>query len=504
MAQRRRPTRLRRPRLAAALVAAVLVLLTPGGAAADEHPTVTVDRASAPAGVQVVAVASRFDGCVAPTDPPGPLVELRMVLPLTTASLRRLPWAESTEEGKVSFRWDDAEEVAAAELSEGAAKVDFTIPTDASVGQHVLTARCVGDDSVVGRTVVEVEPPVVMPTIVPSLTGLTVPEAQVELKLARLVLGDVEQLEGDLVQSQTPGAGTEAEPGSAVDVVVGEAPPTLVEVPILQDLGLQEATARLEAAGLVLGAVTGTGVVDTQSHAPGVEVPLGTPVDVSLVTPGLVAVPGLVGLPLDEASELLADRELALGQVTGEDPQADSVVDDQVPEQGALVERGSAVSVSVDPSEPPPVLVEVPDVVGGSAGEARRSLEEVGLEAVGTGDPEAVVEGQSPPAGTLVPPGTPVAMTMTAPASDSLAPTVLWGVVLMVGVAVTASLVNRATRTRRGRRWAARHVRVVSGAAPPPSHGTEEAAEPSELPTTAIRLHPRRDSGTHLVEEVHR
>ena len=329
-------------------MAAALVVLAPVSASAAENPTVTVDPPRAPAGVQVIATASGFDGCVVtPVETQGPQVELGphvelllMADPLTTSVYRLLSSAESTEPGEVRILWDDEDVVGAAEVSGGSAEVLFTIPTDASPGPHVVTARCL-DGSVVGRTVVEVEPPMVMPTIVPPVTGLTVAEAGVVLKEAELILGETTG-DGELIEDQSPEAGAEAERGSTVDVVLGEAPPTLVEVPLLRDLDREEARRELEAANLVLGNVTGTGVVDAQSHAPGVLVPAGTAVDVSLVTPGLVPVPRLVGMQLDEASERLADRDLMLAQVSGDDPQPDSVVRRQRPAPGTLVQSGSA------------------------------------------------------------------------------------------------------------------------------------------------------------------
>lgn len=55
--------------------------------------------------------------------------------------------------------------------------------------------------------------------------------------------------------------------------------------PPLSGLERQEAATRLEAVDLELGNVTGTGLVDTQSHTPGAMVPVGTTVDVILVPP---------------------------------------------------------------------------------------------------------------------------------------------------------------------------------------------------------------------------
>ena len=489
---------------------AVIVLLASVASvsAVEVAPSVNVDPSSAAAGVQVVATASGFEGCAVSIPIPEeatapPVVGLRMIAPHAIWMAGMLPLVETTEPGSVRFAWD-GEQVDEVAMSDGGAVGVFTIPPDAPVGNHMVSAVCAPNAAIAARTPVVVEPPEETPTIVPPLTGLTVAAAEERLKEAELNLGDVTVLDGEQIASQEPEAGTEAERGSIVNVVVGEAPPTLVDVPVLDGLERQEAQSRLQAVGLVLGNVTGAGVVDTQSHAPGTPVPVGTAIDVFLTSSGLVTVPQLVGLQLSEASEILTDRELVLGQVSGDDPQAGDVVRMQRPTAGVRVESGSAITVSIEPGEPPEALVVVPRIVGGTVGEARAALDAVGLRPTGSAEQDATVGAQSPEPGVLVPRGTPVTMTVTQPASSSFfAPTLLWGVLLIAGAAVTASLLARlALRRGRGHRWAGRHVRVAAGSSPPPTHTTEESAEHPAMQTRAIRLEPRCDSGTHLVKEV--
>lgn len=95
---------------------------------------------------------------------------------------------------------------------------------------------------------------------VPGLVGLPREGAEALLKESGLVLGTVtaEYREGEqpgMVLRQTPEAGAEVEPGSAVDLLVAGEPADLVRVPIVLRMSLEEAQAALQRAGLKLGTV---------------------------------------------------------------------------------------------------------------------------------------------------------------------------------------------------------------------------------------------------------
>lgn len=498
--------------IAAACVLAALLPVgaataTPSESAGEVVPTVTLDPTSAPAGTQVTATATGFGGCAsvvdapeAPTDEPTVEVPaLRMVR--VTLLLVRTP---TVDPGTVRFHWDGVG-IAEAPVSGGTAVATFNTPVDASVGEHDVDAACDPDAGIRASRSFVVEPPVETPTIVPPLIGLTLDEAERRLGEADLLLGEAQTPDGDRIRSQSPDAGTEAERGSTVDVVLGTTSPTRVRVPDLSDLETEEARSRLEAVGLALGTVSGTGVVQRQSHAPGTPVPSGTVVDVFLTTPGLVTVPRLIGLELAAVSEVLAGRGLVLGEVAGDAPRPEDVVRRQSPPAGTRVPSGSAVTVSVEPGVRPETLVPVPDLVDGSVADARAALGELGLVLGSTADDDATVEGQSPAAGVLVPQGTAVTVTVTAPSSGLWSPATLWAVIVLVAVIAASSLIGaRLSRSRRARPWPRKHVRVVPGTSPRPTYTTEERAEDPPVPTRTIRIEPHPDSGTHVLEEVDR
>jgi beta-lactam-binding protein with PASTA domain len=125
---------------------------------------------------------------------------------------------------------------------------------------------------------------------VPSVIGLDVEQARQVLEGAGLELGDQfgensETVPEGEILTQSPGSGTEVEPGSAVDVTVSEGP-SLVTVPDVTCKVLDNAQAQLEGLGLEaeLGedvlpnpeCPTNPNNVAQQDTEPGSEVPPGT------------------------------------------------------------------------------------------------------------------------------------------------------------------------------------------------------------------------------------
>lgn len=205
---------------------------------------------------------------------------------------------------------------------------------------------------------------------------------------------------------------------------------TLVEAPDLVGLPVAEATMAIEDAGLVLGAtrteatdLVGPGEVVEQQPEAGVEVEEGSLVDLVIAEappPVEVDVPDLVGLTTEAARNLLEERGLVAGAITGEPSEEfeAGIVVSHEPVAGAAVPEGSDVSLVV--SEGTPVeIVAVPNVVDLSEDVARDELGDVGLE-VGavseenstTGD-IGVVLAQDPPAGSEVESGSSVDLVVS-------------------------------------------------------------------------------------------
>lgn len=206
------------------------------------------------------------------------------------------------------------------------------------------------------------------------------------------------------VIAQEPAPGTMLEEGAELTITVSLGN-TLVGVPTgLEGLTLEEATARIEAAELVVGDTTSEFSEDVPAGSViGVlttgQLPKGESVDLLLSDgPEPRTVPTLDGATFEDAQ---AELE-ALGLVAEEASEPSETVDQGLtirtePAAGEQVERGATVRVVVSSGLP---FVEVPDVAGLSAGEAANLLEEAGFTIADTvGPPNRPVLVTDPPAG---------------------------------------------------------------------------------------------------------
>lgn len=243
---------------------------------------------------------------------------------------------------------------------------------------------------------------------------------------------------GGVVVSQSPAANTPVIPGNTpLLVTLGNPPPTwvqtlvgaignaeknTVEVPNVEGESRETAARAIEAARL-RAEFTGdaTGTVAQQSPAAGSRVAAGTTVTMTMALP-LVVVPNLFGQTLAQATQSLAGESLQLGDVSG--PNGDgSTVAQQSPLAGTHVAQGSYIAIeltapavttgSTTTPPPPPQQVVVPSLVKLSAKQAVARLAKVGLHAGDISGPgNGLVTDQSPAAGTVVDPGTSVALTL--------------------------------------------------------------------------------------------
>jgi hypothetical protein len=204
---------------------------------------------------------------------------------------------------------------------------------------------------------------------VPSLLGLPRAAAETALARAGLKLGKIAEQESryapGTVIGQTPDPGDEVAPEVPIEIVVAVAiKPT---VPDLRGLPLEEATARIEALGLVPGKVAqresrdaAEGTVLTQEPLAGMRVEPGSAVAlvVAVPPPPSVAVPDLAGRSRPEAERLLKAAGLALGEVAEKEGGRPGVVLAQAPKPGTEVPPGSAVSLVVSADVVVDVLIE--------------------------------------------------------------------------------------------------------------------------------------------------
>ncbi len=211
------------------------------------------------------------------------------------------------------------------------------------------------------------------PRELPELTGRTVEEATSLLLGLGLVLeiGDRpfdEEVAPNLIVSWSVpdqpalGAGDTVLPGTAVVVAVSAGPAPRI-VPDLTGRTVDEATAELEAQGLVANVLpeefsptVAVGGIARQDPAPGTEVERGATVSLAPSKgPDLVPVPPLAGLTVDQARAALEGAGLVLGEVKG-DPAGLNVlaeVGGQSIGGGASFPRGTAVDLTFEVPAPP-------------------------------------------------------------------------------------------------------------------------------------------------------
>ncbi len=194
-------------------------------------------------------------------------------------------------------------------------------------------------------------------------------------------------------------------------------------------IGLTESAARnrIALAGLILGKIKDkeekgrtTSAVVKQSPKAGKKVEPGREVDLTMAVPkGTVKVPDLLGETSQAAAKKIGKKKLTLGDV-GEEPSCagEGTVVRQSPEKNRRVAPGTAVdlvlaSAGADPRD-------VPRLTGLSGERAEAALREASLRLAQVNHheserPEGTVLAQLPAAGTRLPAGCPVALTLAKP-----------------------------------------------------------------------------------------
>ena len=190
--------------------------------------------------------------------------------------------------------------------------------------------------------------------------------------------------EGTVIDSR-PAGGEQVRKDGRVELFVS-AGPELVAVPTLTGSTLEEATAALTDAGLLLGERgeefsedVEQGRVISQSVPAEQQLRRGEAVDV-VVSQGRqpIEVPSVAGQSQGDAEKAITDAGLSVGEVTPAESMdvAEGTVISQDPADGTLF-RGDAVSLVVS-SGPP--MVTVPDLSGQQLAQAEQALRDLGLE----------------------------------------------------------------------------------------------------------------------------
>jgi beta-lactam-binding protein with PASTA domain len=349
---------------------------------------------------------------------------------------------------------------------------------------------------------------------VPSLIGVAQTEALGLVGNAKLTPGAISQRESSqtpgTVVDQRPAAGTQVQPGTAVDFTLA----IPVRKSIVPDLIGQRQTgaeALLSRNTLRIGGVVSrasnepAGVIVDQRPAAGRQIDPGSTVDVWVAAPQApvtVSVPDLRGSSQNEAATSIQNLKLRIGQFgerESSEPRGTVVAQDPLP--GTVVEAGSLVSVWLAvPIVPPPVtLAIVPRVVESSLDRAVSMLSEAGLRQ-GSVDqrPSAAATGtvtfQSVEAGVQVAQGTAINLVVAAPLAPwwSLVPPWLTsGAVFVLAAAVTATV----KRVRRNR------ISSVPTLVPHLDAGTQFSVPGDrDLTNLEMALEARRDRGVQTLD----
>jgi beta-lactam-binding protein with PASTA domain len=158
------------------------------------------------------------------------------------------------------------------------------------------------------------------------------------------------------------------------------------------------------------------GTVVAQDPPAGTSVPEGTSVRINVSKgPTPVAVPGVVGQPIDSASSILQASGFHVSTTFVDSNQPANTVIDQSPDANTSAAKGSVVTLTVSKG---PKTSTVPDVTSLDLGTAEQTLQDSGFRAkvvyedVVDPNNEGLVLSENPPGGTQAKPQTTVTLTV--------------------------------------------------------------------------------------------
>lgn len=223
------------------------------------------------------------------------------------------------------------------------------------------------------------------PQEIPHVVGDKQQTAQTSLEAAgfTVVIRSVfSERDPGLVVETEPPSGARVRRGSEVILIVSKGP-ELTDVPVLTGMSVEQATAALEAAGLVLGTVKEQsakavkGTVLEQDPAPG-RARRGDPVNLVISTgPKMVDVPDVTNKQVADAKAVLQSAGLSSTVEEQFSDAAPGMVLSQDPSGGKRVEEGSSVKLVVSKGTQP---FPMPDVKNKACSDAMNTLKSQGLD----------------------------------------------------------------------------------------------------------------------------
>lgn len=252
----------------------------------------------------------------------------------------------------------------------------------------------------------------------PNFVGNTVDDARKMAEASDLKLGDIsrqpcaKQPKGKIC-SQSPTAGSDVNKNDTITLVVSTGAPK-VTIPSVIGLPFDQAREKLEGDDYQLTVKKETRVssdtpdnVLDQDPTGGKQVQKGSTITLIVAkAEEKVAVPDVTGKSCDEAKAALQQAGLTpnCNDQPVPDPAQNGKVQSTNPPAGTQVKKNTPVSVNVGKNDAPQ-QVQVPNVVQSSLKDARKTLQDLGLQVnaqgPGAGDEKSTVLQQS------VPPGTP-------------------------------------------------------------------------------------------------
>ena len=262
-------------------------------------------------------------------------------------------------------------------------------------------------------------------TVTPSLLNVTVAEAEVSAQAAGLSAVQAgeqfsEVVEAGLVVQTDPGPGERILHDGEIELIISKGPERY-EVPDLAGKTREDAEQALAAASIPVGEVAEAyhdevpaGVVASQSVAPGELVRRDTPVDLTIsLGREPVAIEDFTGRPFVDAERVLGEAgfDVVKQDVPSLTVPAGTVIS-QEPNTGTGF-RGDQITVQVSWNIFS-AQVQVPNVIGKKAEDAKRELEALGfrVDVRGEFDGGREVRDQSPRAGELRPSGSTVRLVL--------------------------------------------------------------------------------------------
>jgi eukaryotic-like serine/threonine-protein kinase len=223
-----------------------------------------------------------------------------------------------------------------------------------------------------------------------------------------------------LVYRQEPDAGLRRPKGSDVRIWVSTGLPK-AEVPSLVGQSSTDAVAALTKLRLKpdlheVPSSKEAGSVTAQDPPPGTKITVGEKVRLNVSKgPQPVAVPSVIGQPIEQASSVLQAAGFQVSPRYVENSEPANTVIDQTPAGGESAGRGTTVSITVSKG---PKTSTVPDVSSTDLGSAEQTLRASGFRSTvvyqDVTDPssDGIVLAQSPQGGTQAPPKSIVTLTV--------------------------------------------------------------------------------------------